>query len=106
MASTTLSVTVSGGTPPVTIRARCFFEGEHFLDISSPRSFSHHFMDLAPGLYDIYIMGFNPKNNKAKTVCALTLDEIKLLPPDESPKTETGVAYLVSFHFEVPKKKR
>lgn len=99
MANTTLNVTVNGGKPPVTIRIRCFKNSKHFLDLSSPKSFSHQFTDLTAGEYDIIITGINPKTGN--TDCSITEDEITLHPPDDSPKNCAGFAYLVAFHFTV-----
>ena len=99
MANTTLTVTVRGGKPPVTIRIRCFKNNKHFLDISSPKSFQHPFIGLKKGEYSIFIMGFNPLNGS--TECSLTPDEITLHPPDPSPVEKTGTAYLAAFHFTV-----
>ena len=99
MASTILTVTVEGGRPPVTIRVRCFKNGKHLLDLSAPKSFSQEIGNLGKGQYSFFINGFNPAGGK--TTCSLTEDEIVLMPPDPSPITNTGIAYLVAFHFEV-----
>ena len=99
MANTTLTVTVKGGKPPVSIRVRCFKNGGHFLDLSFPQSFSHDFIGLEVGEYSFIINGINPIGGN--TDCSLTQDEITLHPPDDSPINNDGFAYLVAFHFSV-----
>lgn len=100
MASTTLTVTVSGGVPPTTIQVRFFTPGGHELDLGSPKSFSHTFDGLGPGLYTIFVSGMNPAGGN--TVCSLSSDPaITLNPPDPSPTTASGSNYLVQFHFKV-----
>lgn len=100
MANTILTVIVSHGRPPAPILVRCFKDGKHFLDISSPGSFNHHFTDLVDGDYDIYIIGFNDKTS-GNTTCYLSEDQIKVIPPDVSPIKSETPAYLVGFHFTV-----
>lgn len=100
MASTTLTVIVEKGKPPASILVRCFKDGKHFLDLNSPGSFNHHFTDLTEGDYAIYILGFNDKTS-GSTLCYLSEDQIKVVPPDISPITCKTPAYLVSFHFTV-----
>lgn len=100
VASTSLTIIVSRGNPPAPILVRCFKDGKHFLDFSSPGSFSHRFTDLFDGEYHIYITGFNRKDG-ADTTCFLSEDEIRLIEPVASPiKCETP-AYMVCFHFMV-----
>jgi hypothetical protein len=96
----TLTVIVSRGKPPAPIMVRCFKDGNHLLDISSPASFNHQFIDLLEGDYDIYITGFNQKGG-GDTTCFLSEEDIKLDEISKIPIKSEEPAYLLSFHFSV-----
>lgn len=100
MTTTTLSVTVSGGTSPVSIIVNLFKGGEHITGFTKTGTFSFNFTDLKKGDYSLFIGGVNPLP-KGATRCELTQDEITLHPPDDSPITKRGKKYLVQFHFTV-----
>ncbi len=99
MATTTLTVTVKGGMPPVTIRVKLFKNNTLQVELSSLKSFSHPFSDLGTGNYAIYIAGMN--NPGASTTCSLTTNEISLNPPDNSPVTKSEETYWVVFRFDI-----
>lgn len=100
MASTTLSVTVSEGTSPVSIVINLFKEGYHVLSLTKSGSFVQNFKDLKKGDYSLFIGGVNPLPS-GNTKCELSKEEISLQPPDDSPITKKGKKYLVQFHFTV-----
>ena len=100
MTSTTLTVTVNGGTSPISIVVNLFKEGEHVLGFTKSGTFVRSFKDLEKGDYSLFIGGVNPLP-KGSTKCELTTDEISLHPPDDSPITKKGRKYLVQFHFTV-----
>lgn len=99
MASTTLTVTVQGGKPPVTIHTRLFKNNKLQIELSSTKSFTHPFSNLGKGDYLLFISGMNPSGGN--TTCELTLDEIALNPPDPSPTTNSDLTYWVIFRFTV-----
>jgi hypothetical protein len=105
MASTTLTVTVSGGIPPVKIQVN-FFKGQTLVSQSSSKnSFTRDFTNLGKGEYSLFIIGMNPLPSPAapnpNTRCELTLDGITLHPPDNSPTVKKGKAYIAKFRFTV-----
>lgn len=99
MASTTLIVTVSGGTTPVSIVVNLFKSGQPVTSLIRTGTFKYKFTDLTKGNYTLFIGGVNPAGGNTK--CELTQDEITLRPPDDSPITKKTVKYLVGFHFKV-----
>ncbi len=100
MATTTLSVTVSGGTTPVSIVVNLFKGAEHVTGFTKTGTFTLRFADLKKGDYSLFVGGVNPLP-KGTTKCELSLDEVTLHPPDDSPIIKKGRKYLVQFHFTV-----
>jgi hypothetical protein len=105
MASTQLTVTVNGGTPPVSIRVNFFKQGVILFTLHFPGSFTHNFSNLDSGNYSIFIGGVNPLPSPAapnpNTKCEITTTNITLHPPDNSPVIKSGRAYVAEFHFTV-----
>jgi len=103
MASTTLTVIVNGGIPPLSISVHVFKDAieDAKLSFSNSSSFTHVFTDLESGKnYDITIGGFNPAGGN--TVCAITTDQVKLTASsDVTPCTNNGKSYRVDFNFDV-----
>lgn len=100
MASTTLSVTVNGGTSPVSIVVNLFKGADHIKGFTKTGSFDFKFTDLTKGDYNLFVGGVNPLP-QGNTKCEITTTEITLHPPDDSPITKKGKKYLVQFHFTV-----
>ena len=108
MASTTLTVTVNGGIPPVSIRVNLLKNGNPLESLNFKKSFTRDFTNLTPGNYSLFIGGVNPISSstdpslpKPSTKCELDTTQITLNPPDNTPVTKRGKAYIVQFHFTV-----
>ncbi len=100
MATTTLTVTVFNGIPPLSIQVRLFKDEVLVEEFEKPNSFSKTFENLH-GEYYLNIAGYNPKG-EGRTDLTLTKEEIVLHPPDDSPFTSTGIEYSVDFNFTAP----
>ncbi len=99
MASATLTVTVNGGIPPLSIQVGLLKNGtpvEHFGQASS---FTHLFDDLeANNNYDVTIAGFNPAGGN--TSLSISGTGITLTPiSDTTPSEQDGKGYFVDFNF-------
>ena len=103
MAITILTVTVFGGVPPEGIDVSLFKGAERILKEHKTESFNLSIEGLESGfVYSLFIAGRNPLTIAGgATKCELTLDEISLHPPDDSPVFKTGKQYLAQFHFTV-----
>ncbi len=99
MAATTLTVTVNGGTTPVSIVVNLFKNGQPESSLIKTGTFTQKFTGLTKGKYTLFIGGANPAGGNTK--CELTQDQIILQPPDDSPITKRGKKYLVGFHFKI-----
>lgn len=100
MASTKLTVTVSGGPAPVSIVVNLFKSGQHLKSFTREKSFSQNFTELGKGSYSLFVGGVNPLPS-GSTRCEITTNEITLQPPDDTPVVKKGKKYLVEFHFTV-----
>ena len=100
MANTILTVNVSGGSAPFSIKASLYKGAEFILGLTSPGSLEHEFKNLT-GDYTILVSGPNPLGPGGKTTITLDTSSITLEPDsDITPTTRTGKAYLANFHFK------
>ena len=99
MANVKLSVTVSGGSAPFSIKASLYKGSKFILGLTSPESFDHEFKDL-DGDHTIMVSGPNPLGPDGRTTISLSTDNITLkTDSDANPATRTGNAFLVQYHF-------
>jgi hypothetical protein len=103
MASTTLSVTVFGGTAPEDIEVT-FYKGANLMSQDfHPNSFTQTFdADDNSFIYAIYVAGKNPLTADRCTICKITTGDISIMSgSSDNPTAEKGKQYLVQYHFTI-----
>jgi hypothetical protein len=101
MSSTTLNVTVNGGTAPLSIHVIFYKDGNLVSSFSKTQSFSFLIDGLVLGsIYDITIAGFNPTGGY--TTLSLSTESVQVTADsDLNPCKRTGISYFVDFNFTV-----